>query len=140
VTEYAGIVFQPIVQGVVTFPSGVGPGSPVEFDGEGVSNIARLAGFPNGAYVLTLDQGLPGNAGAVQPGGGFLIDPNVRTMISCRGAGAPPNSIIVTTAVLYLLSPVVGVGANQILVVMETFPPALADPPAGFEIITWVTN
>jgi hypothetical protein len=140
VSDYSRILLQPIVQGVVTFPNGTGAGSLVEFDGEGVSNIARLAGFPNGAYVLTLDQGLPGNAGAVRPGALPIVDPNVCTMISPRGTGAVPNSIIVTTGVLYLLSPAPGVGADQILVVMQTFPLALADPPAGFEIITWVVD
>ena len=137
-TDYAVNSLQPIVQGVVTFPKGTGPNSLVAFDGEGISAIARRAGVMNGAYVLTLDAGLPGNAGAVQPGIGILTDPNVRTMITVRGSGAPPISNIVTIAVLYLVSPTLGVGADQLLIVMETFPPALADPPGGFEIIVWV--
>jgi hypothetical protein len=139
-TDYAVTPFQPIVQGVVTFPNGVGPSTPVEFTGVGVSAISRAVGFPLGAYVLDLDEGLPGNAGAVQPGASPISDPNVRTMVTVRGSGAPPISIISTTAVLYLLSPTPGVGADQVLIVMQTFPVALADPPAGFEIIIWVVQ
>jgi hypothetical protein len=138
VTDYAVTPFQPIVQGVVTFPNGVG--GTVEFTGEGVSAISRAVGFPVGAYVLDLDVGLPGNAGAVPPGVSPLSDPNVRTMITVRGSGVPAISNIATIAVLYLLSPTPGVGANQVLVVMQTFPIALDDPPAGFEIIVWVVQ
>ena len=133
-TDYAATPFQPIVQGVVTFPGGA---PNISFDGEGVSDIERLVGFPLGAYVLTLDEGLPGNAGAVPPGTTLIADPNVRTMINTRGALPLPIPNIVNTAVLYLNSPVLGVGANQILVVMQTFPAALADPTGGFEIIVW---
>jgi hypothetical protein len=140
VTDYSPILFQPIVQGVVTFPNGVLPGSTVVFDGEGISGIARAVGFPSGAYILNLDEGLPGNAGAVQPGTSVLVNPNVRTMITTRGSGTPPISPITNTAVLYLLSPVLGVGADQVIVVMQTFPTMFADPPAGFEIIIWVVN
>jgi len=132
-TDYAVTPFQPIVQGVVTFDAFDNP----VFTGEGVSEIARPAGFPVGAFLLTLDEGLPGNAGAVPPGLSPINDPNVRTMITMRGAGVPPISNITATAVLYLVSPAVGVGADQILVVTRTNPPAPADPVAGFEMIVW---
>ena len=46
-----------------------------------------------------------------------------------------PN--IVRIAVNYLTSPVVGVGSDRILIVMETFPFAFADPDGGFEILVW---
>lgn len=137
-TDYAPVPFQPIVQGVITFPLGTAPGSPVVFDGEGISGIARVVGFPTGAYVLNLDEGLPGNAGAVQPGAGPIVNPNVRSLITPRGAGVPPVSLVATSAVLYLLSPVAGVGADQIVIVTQTFPLALVDNPAGLEIIIWV--
>jgi len=90
--------------------------------------------------LLDLDEGLPGNAGAVQPGTSPISNPNVRTMVTVRGSGVPPISLISTTAVLYLLSPTPGVGADQVLIVMQTFPPAFADPAAGFEIIIWVVQ
>jgi hypothetical protein len=135
-TDYAVTPFQPIVQGVVTINALNNP----EFDGEGISDVFRPVGFPVGVFILTLDEGLPGNAGAVQPGTTLISDPNVRTMITTRGAGVPPASNIVATAVLYLLSPAPGVGADQILVAMQTFPLGLADPVAGFEMIVWVVQ
>ena len=133
-TDYAVSPIQPIVQGVVTFPLGVGPATPVAFNGEGISFIERLVGQPLGCYLLTLDEGLPGNAGAVPPGTSVIADPNVQTMITVRGS---PGSTVVGRSVLYLTSPEVGVGANQILIVLRTLPPGFVDPPAGFEIIVW---
>jgi hypothetical protein len=131
-TDYAVNPFQPIVQGVVTIVGG----APV-FDGVGVSSISRVVGFALGAFLLTLDEGLPGNAGAVPPGTSPINDPNVRTMLTMRGLGVPPKSNIVATGILYLLSPTLGVGADQIIVTTQTFPLALADPNGGFEIIVW---
>jgi len=130
--------FQPIVQGVVTFLPGI-PTVPT-FNGEGVSDIARPVGFPAGAYLLTLDEGLIGNAGAVPPGANPLIDNGVRTMVTTRGVLPVPTPNILTIAVAYLTSPIPGVGADQILIVMQTFPPlTLADPTGGFEVIVWRT-
>lgn len=127
-------IFEPIVQGLVTFVGG-----PV-FNGRGVSSIVRAAGFPVGAYVLSLDEGLPGNAGAVPPGITPIANPDVRTIITTRGLTIFPTPNISTIAVDYLLSPVTGVGSDRILIVMGTFPPALADPHEGFEIIVWRTT
>lgn len=135
-TDYSAYPAEPIVEGLVTFP---GPaGSPPVFNGRGVSLITRAVGFPLGAYVLQLDEGLPGNAGAVPPGTNAISNPNVRTMIMQRvTVGAPPLPNIATIAVLYPVSLVPGVGSDRILVVMRTFPPAFADPTGGFEIIVW---
>ena len=138
-TDYAPNPLEPIVQGVVTFPDGPGAGNPLIFTGEGVSDIARVAGFPLGAYLLTLDEGLPGNSGAVPPGTTIANNPFVRTMVTARGAGTPPFSGVASIAVGYIISPTPGVGANQILVTMQTVaPPALTDPAGGFEIIVWI--
>jgi hypothetical protein len=131
-TDYAVTPFQPIVQGVI-----VATATGVTFDGEGISNIERVTGFPAGAFLLTLDEGLIGNAGAVPPGLAPINDPNVRTMLTMRGAGTPPISNIVASAVLYVLSPTPGVGADQIIIATQTFPLALADPNGGIEIIVW---
>jgi hypothetical protein len=133
--DYAVTPFQPIVQGVVSFTAGAG--SVPVFDGEGVSDITRAPGFPVGAFILTLDPGLIGNSGAVPPGASPINDPNVRTMLTMRGAGSPPASNIVAKAVLYLLNPTPDVGADRILVTTQAFPLALADPNGGFEIIVW---
>jgi len=134
--DYSAFTFEPIVQGLVTFDAA---GAPV-FNGRGVSAISRVGAIPAGAFILQLDAGLPGNAGAVPPGVSPLANPNVRTLITTRGAGIPPIPNIVTKAVDYLLSPVPGVGADRILVVMQTFPIALADPAGGFEIVVWRTS
>jgi hypothetical protein len=141
-TDYSPIIVQPIVQGVVTFP--IVLGSPVPtWNGEGISNIERFGVFPAGAYLLTLDAGLPGNAGAVQPGATlFTANTNVSSMITPRGSGVPPSSNITTSAIVYLQSGAVGVGDANIVIVLQTFAggvQVLADPPAGFELIIWVT-
>jgi len=133
VTDYSAYLFESIVQGVVTFEGG----DPV-FNGQGISNIERLVGFPLGAYLLTLDEGLIGNAGAIPPGTNPLIDNNVRTVIQTRGVLPVPIPNIVNIAVVYVTSPVAGVGCDQIIVVMRTnLPPMFADPTGGFEIIIW---
>ena len=134
--DYSAFPFEPIVQGVVTFDAF---GAPV-FNGRGISMISRAVGFPAGAFVLQLDAGLPGNAGAVPPGIAPFLNPNVRTIVTPRAAAPPPVPNIATVAVAYLVSATVGVGADRILVVTQTFPAALADPSGGFEIITWRTR
>lgn len=131
-TDYSANLFESIVQGVVTFVGG----DPV-FNGEGISDIVRVPGFSLGAYLLTLDEGLIGNAGAVPPGANPLIDNNVRTVIQTRGLLPVPTPNIFAISVLYVTSPIAGVGCNQIIVVMRTNPPAFADPTGGFEIIMW---
>lgn len=132
-TAYSPFLFESIVQGVVTFEDG----EPV-FNGEGISDIVRVPGFPLGAYLLTFDEGLIGNAGAVPPGDNPLIDNNVRTMIQTRGVPPVPIPNIINISVLYVTSPIAGVGCNQIIVVMFTnLPVELADPTGGFEIIMW---
>jgi hypothetical protein len=131
-SDNSPFLFEPIVQGVVTFEGG----EPV-WNGEGISAIERFAGFPVGAFLLTLDEGLIGNAGAVPPGANPLIDNNVRTMVQTRGLLPVPTPNIITIAVVYLTSLAPGVGANQIGVIMQTSPLALADPTGGFEMIVW---
>ena len=138
-TDYSPYIFEPIVQGLVTFAPVVLGGGPV-FNGRGVSSIVRAGAFLAGAYILTLDAGLPGNAGAVPPGVSPIANPDVRTIITTRGAALFPTPNIATIAVDYLLSPVPGVGADRILVVMQTIPAALADPTDGFEIVVWRTE
>lgn len=138
-TDYPRIPLSPIVQGLVTFQGALAV--PV-FNGRGVSSVTRALGFPAGAYVLQLDAGLPGNAGAVPSGTTPIANPDVRTLLRPRMLVPPGVPNIVTMAVNYLTSPVPGVGADRILVVMQTnVPPlALADPSGGFEIIVWRTQ
>jgi hypothetical protein len=127
---------QPIVQGVVTFPGGVGT-APV-FTGRGILTIIRdPAAGGQGGYFLALDPGLPGNAGAVPPGTVALPEPITRTMITPRGFGTPPISGIFTISVSYLTDPRIGIGADVIEVVLTNIGLVPTDPVAGFEIIVW---
>jgi len=135
-TDYAAAPIQPLVQGLVTFPGGVGT-TPV-FTGRGVSAITRdpaAGGF--GGYILQLDPGLPGLAGALDPGTPLLPEPDARTTIITRGFGSPPFTPITGIAVSYLLSPVPGVGADRVEVVLTNVANTPTDPPGGFEIIIW---
>jgi hypothetical protein len=151
-TDYAATPIQPIVQGLVTFDNpNVGAG--VHFTGRGVSSISRITtvtGF--GGFMLVLDEGLPGNAGAVEPNinispPGVPLpplppNPDVRTMITIRGSGTPPVTTIAEIAVQYgqttpppVLPP--GTGNNAVFVTTATGGGVLTDP-AAFEIIIWV--
>jgi hypothetical protein len=132
-TDYAVTPFEPIVQGLVTNPLGLGN----VFEGRGCLPTVTRAGGLVGTFILTLDPGLPGNAGAVPPGTGPFINPDVRTMVTTRGQGVPPVSPISTIAVTYVTSFLPGVGANRVLIVMTDLAGVLTDPPAGFEIIIW---
>lgn len=135
-TDYPRHPLSPIVQGLVTFQGALL--TPV-FNGRGVSAVARALGFPIGVYVLQLDAGLPGNAGAVPPGTTPIANPDVRTLLRPRMAIPPGLPDIVTMAVNYLTSAVPGVGSDRLLIVMRnglTF----ADPLGGFEIIVWRTQ
>jgi hypothetical protein len=117
-----------IVQGVITY--GGTPGSPVSFSGEGIAFIERPPLLANGAVLLTLDEGLIGNAGALPPG--ILSNSNARSVVTIRGT---PITTITRTAVLYLTD-VPDVGATQILVVTVDNTGLLADPDSA-EIMVW---
>ncbi len=143
--DYAAAPIQPIVEGLVTFPGGVG--TQPFFDGKGVVSIVRdPATGGQGGYIFTLDVGLPGNAGAVPFGQSplqpplppFPPDPDVRTMITPLSFGGPPPlSNIVFIGVSYIPSALTGVGAPQIEVVLENPGAIPTDPVNGFQIIVW---
>lgn len=127
--DFAVTPFVPIVQGVVTFVGGV-----PEWEGVGLEAITRVVGHAAGVYVLTLDEGLPGNTGAVPPGLAPVLNPDVRTIITCRAPVPPAVNPIQTIGVLYLpVVPLAGVGCTEILVVMADDTNTLNDPVA-FEI------
>lgn len=141
--DYAAAPIQPIVEGLVTYPGGAG--TQPFFDGKGVSSITRGVSAL-GDFILTLDVGLPGNAGAVpftsppvsppvQPA--FAPDPDVRTLVTPLGAGVPPKSGVFTIGVSYIPSGLTGVGAPQIEIVTTTAALVPIDPKAGFQIIVW---
>lgn len=141
-TDYAAAPIQPIVEGLVTFPGGAG--TQPFFDGKGVSSIVRGTA-PFGDYILTLDVGLPGNAGAVPFAGAPPLlpfpppapDPDVRTLVIPLGVGVPPLSGIASIGVSYIPSALPGVGAPQVEVVLTNAAFIPNDPQAGFQIIVW---
>jgi len=134
--DYAAAPIQPIVSGFVTFPGGVA--TQPFFQGKGVSSIVRGPSL-QGLYILTLDVGLPGNAGAVPfgPSPPLAPDPDVRTMVLPLAIGEPPLSTITSIGVSYIPSALSGVGAPQIEIAMTEPVFILADPPGGFQIIVW---
>lgn len=142
-TDYAAAPIQPIVEGIVTYPGGAG--TQPFFDGKGVSAIVRGVA-PVGDFILTLDVGLPGNAGAVPFApphfappipAPFAPDPDVRTLVTPFGVGNPPTSGVATIGVSYIPSASPGVGAPQIEVVMTNAGFVPHDPPGGFMIVVW---
>jgi hypothetical protein len=133
---YDATPLQTLVQGIVTFPGGVGT-QPM-FTGIGVSSIARdPASGGQGAYILTFDRGLPGLAGAIDAGTPLLLDPFARSLVTMRGSGTPPVTLITNIAVSYLTSPIAGVGADRMEIVLQNVAFLFIDPPAGFEVILW---
>ncbi|HYB24720.1 MAG TPA: hypothetical protein VED41_13040 [Solirubrobacteraceae bacterium] len=138
--DNAAAPIQPIVEGLVTYPGG--PGTTPQFDGKGVSAIVRDPAALNGkgAFILTLDVGLPGNAGAVPfgPSPPLLPDPDVRTLVlPIGGTGIPPLSGIASIGVSYIPSAQTGVGAPQIEAVFTNAAFVTEDPKGGFQIIVW---
>lgn len=139
-TDYAAAPIQPIVEGIVTLSGGV-----PFFDGKGVSAIVR-GGALFGDFILTLDVGLPGNAGAVPFApphfappipAPFAPDPDVRTLVTPFGIGNPPISGVASIGVSYIPSASPGVGAPQIEIVMTSAAGNPTDPAGGFMIVVW---
>ena len=154
-TDYAAAAVQPIVQGLITITV-AGAANIVNFAGRGASLAPSATGVgrdgvnPAGVVVLTLDQGLPGNAGAIEPVpdvGGVLaaapFAPLVRTLVSPRSpaAGTPTTleSISVTYGNFTVPAPADG-SLRQVEIVFATGG-VLTDPipsaAAGAEVIVW---
>jgi hypothetical protein len=128
-SDFFATPFIPIVQGVVTITGAV-----LAWEGVGLESIQRGVGHAAGVYLLTLDEGLPGNSGAVPPGLAPVVNPDVRTIITCRAPVPPAVNPIQTIGVLYLpVVPIAGVGCTEILIVMADNTNALNDPSA-FEV------
>ena len=128
-SDFAITPFEPIVQGVVTITAGA-----LAWEGVGLEAIERLPGHPLGVYLLTLDEGLPGNSGAVPPGTATVLNPDVRTLVTCRAPAPPAVNPIQTIGVLYLpIPPDPDVGSTSVLIVMADAANLLNDPVA-FEV------
>ncbi len=139
--DYAAAPIQPIVQGMVTFPDGVG-GIAV-FEGNGALPNVTRGPSAVGWLILTLDGGLPGNAGAVPPVAPpqvpppvppFAPDPDVRTQILVLNT---IPILINTISVSYTVSPTPGVGVTEIVVYLTNGFAVPEDPAAGFLITVW---
>lgn len=88
-SDYAAAPIQPIVQGLLTV-AGVVP----TFSGRGVSDVARFAA---GVYDLTLDEGLIGNGGEIDPA-------KARAIVTVRGSATnalTDGTTITSVAVSY---------------------------------------
>ena len=165
-TDYAAAAVQPIVQGLITVPTGL-PGGALVFTGRGallVPNLTGALGRPNaplsatGLIVLTLDVGLPGNAGAIEPlpnnavppvGGPAAPLPRALVQVRAPLTGVPTTltSVSVTYGNFTVPAPVDG-GLRQVMIQLALAAGTLVDPiptggpPAtgganGVEVVIW---
>ncbi len=150
--DYAAAPIQPIVQGLLTVsgaavPPPLGPHIPT-FQGKGVSSVTRTVAGADIIYTLFLDEGLPGNAGELQPGPTVLgPQPDARPINNTRGSLATAvhgGTSIVATGVTYLApvaQPSTDGAFTAILLVFTDDTPAAVDPTddvaSGIEIIVW---
>jgi len=166
-TDYAAAAVQPIVQGLLTVAS---LGGPVTFTGRGAKLIPSLQPSPNGVgrdnthpqgvFVLTLDVGLPGNAGAVEPFPNNAVPPTLapaaplpRTLVDVRAplVGGPPAlpapTTLTSVSVAYgnftgpaSVTPPFDGSLTQVMIVVAAGA-ALSDPftpnANGLEVIVW---
>lgn len=161
-TDYAATPVQPIVEGLLTV-SGASAASPMvpTFTGKGVSKVTRVTVGLFIYYVLTLDVGLPGNAGELAstgraypanlvPGAGsgalpgtFVPVPDPRCTITIRGSSSnavPGATGIESTGVTYI-TPGPDGGMTQVQLCFLSGAGATVDPTdtfaAGVEIVIW---
>jgi hypothetical protein len=158
-TDYAAAAVQPIVQGLITVSA---LGGVVSFTGRGAllvpsaqaspNGVGRDNTHPQGVFVLTLDQGLPGNAGEVEPTPDGALTPAAplpRTLVDVRApivAGAPTVTTLISVSVAYgnftVPAPADG-GLRQVMIVVSTsgVVGGLADPftpnANGLEVVVW---
>jgi hypothetical protein len=157
-TDYAAAAIQPIVQGLVTIPSGVA-GSAILFSGKGALPAgSRPLAFPTGVIILTLDAGLPGNAGAIEPVPAPVTVPRLltppaplaRTLLTMRSPviGTPTTIESISVAYGNFTVPAPADGSfTQIAITLANTAGVLIDPVPiggevpggadGFEIIVW---
>ena len=138
--DYAATPIQPIVQGVLTV-SGTTP----SFLGTGVSSVTRSA---QGVYQLTLDPGLPGNAGEVpSSAAGVPSAVNLRSLVTVRGSTSPipGGSDISGVGVSYVDPSVADGGLQQVQLVFTAGATGLGVDPTGasatgVEVIVWTAD
>lgn len=129
-TDYAATALQPLAQALVTIAA---PGGALSFaEAKGFSAVVRDAAAAQGAYILTFDPGLPGEAGAVNPD-------EARTIVTPRSAGGPPPvSGVAAIGVTYIVSATPGIGATQVEITLQTIAGAFVDPAGlAFEVVVF---
>jgi hypothetical protein len=142
-TDYAAAPIQPIVQGLLT----VDPVTLVPtFEGKGVASVTRTVAGTSILYTLTLDEGLPGNAGELQPGPTFALilqQPDARTLVTARGSitnAVPGATSVAGIGVAYGQIGEDG-GFKAVLIVFTDATHTAVDPTGavanGAEIIVW---
>jgi hypothetical protein len=132
---------QPLANGLLMIVGGVPIMSGIGFQ----SAVARGAS-PVGDFIIQLEignlaldpvsTGLPGDIG---------IDPRFgRIRMTARGLGTPPAATLAQLAASYIVSPVPGMGAQQIQITTRLANGAFIDPvapdAAGLEIILFRGN
>jgi hypothetical protein len=160
--DYAAAPIQPIVQGLLTVltPTAAFPLGQVVFTGRGAfvgpqgTGVAPGRGTnAHGDFVLTLDPGLPGTAGAVEAVPAQVTNPAllapaaplVRTLISVRAPTPGAPTPLISLSVAYgnftdTVPPVApGVGLTQVEILTAITGGTLQDPAitSGVEIIVW---
>ncbi len=153
-SDYAAAPSEPIVQGLITIVEIMGVFTP-EFSGRGVSSIIRtpagapLMGNAAGDYLLTLDEGLPGDVSLDLIFG--------RSFLTVRGSFS--NAVHFSTSIdqksisyvanpspgVYVPGSVPGLGSNVVRVVLAASSTGLATDPIGTdgngcEIVIWRGN
>lgn len=156
-SDYAAAAIQPIVQGLLTVDGQGG----VHFFGRGAfigpagTGLApgRNAVNAQGDFILTLDEGLPGVAGAVEPVPAPVTlpallappAPLMRTHLSVRAPAPGTPTPLLSLAVNYgnitdnVPAVPAGVGFTQIEILTAVTGAVLTDPAvtSGIEIIVW---
>jgi hypothetical protein len=159
-TDYAAAAVQPIVQGLVTITGNVSGALPI-FTGRGalIVGTGRPTAPPGnvaGAIILTLDVGLPGNAGAIEPNPNNAVPPTLvpaaplpRTLVTMRSpvVGVPTTLDSVSVAYGNFTVPAPSDGSLRQIAITIAAGVVLTDPVAtppggpftaganGFEII-----
>lgn len=109
-TDYAATPLQPIAQGLLTVSgaAAVPPHVP-NFSGTGVTKVERVLIGPDIYYVFTLDKGLPGNSGEIDPD-------KARLHVNIRGSAtnpAVPFGTSITAFPVTYITPGSGGGMTQ---------------------------
>lgn len=130
-TDYASSPVQPIAQALVVSSVAAVP----SLFGRGFSAIDHTAG--TNVWVLTLDEGLIGNTGAVEPTPDGAVAPSApdpRTLITVRNS---VHGALVTQAVALYITPVTDVGLTQLQITLEGLT-GTDDQSLSFEVILWL--